>query len=133
MVYTLGQAAVATGKSKTAIANAIKKGRISAVKDEIGQYTIDPAELHRVYPPVTVQNRSKVDDTRPLVDPEVDRLKSALASIERERDLLADGLAEARRDRDEWRDQAKALQQKLLPAPAPATRRWWPFGRRDDD
>lgn len=67
MGYTLGQAAKATGKTKTTIAKAIAKGRLSAQKDDIGQYVIDPSELHRVYP-VLVKNTSKVDDTRLSVD-----------------------------------------------------------------
>jgi excisionase family DNA binding protein len=50
--YTLGQAAKATGLSKPTISEAISKGRISAQKDESGRYQIDPAELHRVYPPL---------------------------------------------------------------------------------
>jgi excisionase family DNA binding protein len=52
MPYTLGQAAKATGLSKPTISEAIKKGRISAQKNESGSFEIDPAELHRVYPPV---------------------------------------------------------------------------------
>jgi hypothetical protein len=53
MLYTLGQAAKATGLSKPTISDAIKKGRISARKNESGSFEIDPAELHRVYPPVS--------------------------------------------------------------------------------
>lgn len=49
MVYTLGQAAKATGKGKSTILKAIKSGRISAKKSDIGDWEIDPAELHRVY------------------------------------------------------------------------------------
>jgi hypothetical protein len=49
-MYTLGQAARATGKAKVTLARAIKSGRLSAAKSENGSYTIDPAELHRVYP-----------------------------------------------------------------------------------
>jgi hypothetical protein len=52
MPYTLGQAAKATGLSKPTISEAIKKGKISARKNESGSFEIDPAELHRVYPPV---------------------------------------------------------------------------------
>ena len=49
MQYTLEQAAKTTGKSKTIIQRAIKAGKIYAhFKD--GQYSIDPAELHRVFP-----------------------------------------------------------------------------------
>ncbi|EPJ43036.1 MAG: hypothetical protein OFPII_43890 [Osedax symbiont Rs1] len=50
--YTLGTASKATGKTKTTISNAIKKGRISAVKNDLGHYQIDVSELHRVFPPI---------------------------------------------------------------------------------
>ena len=59
MVYTLGQAAKATGKSKTTIKNALDKGRISGHKADDGSWSIDPAELHRVYPPVSYEQDSK--------------------------------------------------------------------------
>ena len=57
MAYTLGQAAKATGLSKPTLSDAIKKGRISASKDDFGRYQIDPAELHRVYPPLPTSIR----------------------------------------------------------------------------
>ena len=53
MPYTLGQAAKATGKNKATIFQAIKSGKLSAIKDDLGRYAIDPAELHRLYPPVS--------------------------------------------------------------------------------
>jgi uncharacterized coiled-coil protein SlyX len=49
-MYTLGQAARATGKAKVTLARAVKDGRISASRGEDGTYRIDPAELERVYP-----------------------------------------------------------------------------------
>lgn len=58
MPYTLGQAAKATGKSKSTLQVAIKKGRVSATQNETGQYQIDPAELHRVYPPISQTDRT---------------------------------------------------------------------------
>src|SRR6516225_3238545 len=51
MGYTLGQAAKAVGMSKTSILRSIKAGKISAGRDEFGQWSIEPCELHRVYPP----------------------------------------------------------------------------------
>ena len=53
MSYTLGQAAKAVGMSKTSILRSIKAGRISAGRDEFGQWAIEPCELHRVYPALT--------------------------------------------------------------------------------
>jgi hypothetical protein len=52
MSYTLGTAAKATGKDRATISRAIKKGRISAAKNDSGEWQIDPSELHRVYPPL---------------------------------------------------------------------------------
>ena len=51
-MYSLKQAAEAAGRGKPAILKAIKSGRVSAKKNDLGQWQIDPAELHRVYPPV---------------------------------------------------------------------------------
>jgi len=49
-IESLSEAARLTGKSRTTIQRAIKSGKISAPKDEDGNYSIDPAELNRVYP-----------------------------------------------------------------------------------
>jgi hypothetical protein len=51
--YTLGQAAKAVGMSKTSILRSIKAGRISAGRDEFGQWAIESCELRRVYPALT--------------------------------------------------------------------------------
>ena len=56
MGYTLGAAARACGMSKTSILRSIKAGRISAGRDEFGQWAIKPCELHRVYPALTDHN-----------------------------------------------------------------------------
>ena len=56
MSYTLGQAARATGKSKPTIARAIQTGKVSAARGDDGNYEIDPAELHRVYPVIGKTN-----------------------------------------------------------------------------
>jgi hypothetical protein len=50
MSYTLGSAARATGKSKATIHRAIKTGRLSATRTPTGGWSIDAAELQRVFP-----------------------------------------------------------------------------------
>jgi hypothetical protein len=50
VTYTLGTASIACGVSKSTIHRAIKSGKISAQKHPDGSYTIDPSELHRVFP-----------------------------------------------------------------------------------
>lgn len=123
MRYTLGQAANATGKGKTTIQRAVKKGLISAEKTETGEYRIDPSELHRVFPikkPVTVSRNAVWNDQRPHGDPAelAARLKGLEEMLIREREALD----EVRADRDAWKQQATAL----LSGP-PKKRRWWPW------
>lgn len=112
MVYTLGEAAKATGKSKATISKAIKSGRISAKKDDSGTFHIDPSELHRVYPPTvsnehreTLTNNNRATDT----DGNIRELQARLdAAHERLSDKDA-VIADLREDRDRWRNQATAL------------------------
>ncbi len=51
-MYTIATAAAAVGRIKTAILRAIKAGKISVAKYGNGEWQIDPAELHRIYPPL---------------------------------------------------------------------------------
>jgi len=59
MKHTLGTAAKACGVARTTILRAIKSGKISAAKDEMGSYAIEPAELHRVFPPVAAEQTTE--------------------------------------------------------------------------
>lgn len=63
-MYTLGQAAKATGKSKSTILKAIKSGRISGRKNDIGDWEIEPVELHRVYELVSENGSPEHQSTR---------------------------------------------------------------------
>src|SRR5271169_263430 len=58
MSYSLAQAAAATGLNKTTLLRSIKSGRLTGTKDALGQWQIDPAELHRVYPPNIAQRHA---------------------------------------------------------------------------
>lgn len=59
MKHTLGTAAKACGVARTTILRAIKSGRISASKDDKGNYAIDPSELHRAFPPVAAEQSAE--------------------------------------------------------------------------
>jgi excisionase family DNA binding protein len=48
---SLREAAEQTGVSKSTIFRAIQSGRMSAARNDDGNFAIDPAELFRVYPP----------------------------------------------------------------------------------
>ncbi len=115
MSYTLGDAAKAVGKSKTTLHRAIKSGRISAKKSEDGSYSIDPSELHRVFPPVTAVTPTDTfqrnDTEQPSNTLGTLRIQLELQEKEREREraLLQETIADLREDRDKWRQQATAL------------------------
>lgn len=122
--------------SKAALSKAIKQGRISARRKEgrnDGALEIDPAELHRVYPPVDTKpatsehertQETLSENTR--LQAKVDALGELLEQVKTERDDL-------RKDRDHWRQQATNLltyqpanQNPQLRQEAPAKRRAWP-------
>lgn len=115
MNYTLGAAAKATGKSKTTIQRAVSKGLISATKEKNGRYSIDPSELHRVFPMVSSETASKtikVEALRPHDDTVIQvKLEAMEAMLEREREALT----EMRSDRDAWKQQATAILEDKRP------------------
>jgi len=101
-VYNLASAAAATGVNRSTVLRAIKAGRLSAQRDETGGWQIDPAELHRVFPPLPAPATG--------------------SSATAQRDAMADALvaelrtviADLRQDRDRWRE-AFERQQRALP------------------
>lgn len=105
MLYTLGQASKAVGKAKGTIKNAIDKGRISASRNDAGEYQIDPSELHRVYPLLTEQ--SNLNAVTPPNSPALNT--SEIRALEDKVRMLETALDDARQDRDEWRKQAQQL------------------------
>jgi hypothetical protein len=122
-MYTLGTAATAAGLSKSTIHRAIKAGRISATKNDTGDWSIDPAELHRVFPPVTDEPVPLERDATPKLEAMVAKLEAEITALKGVSDLLRSQLVDVRTDRDAWREQAARL---ALPAPEVEPRRpWW--------
>ncbi len=134
MAYSLKQAAEATGKTRPTILRAIQKGKISAVRHEVtGAWQIDPAELHRIYPPIHQSDEHERET--------VQRNNSAMTEVHLLRERIADKdamIAELKEDRDQWREQAQRLaltdQRAIItpppvhteaPASAEKPRRWW--------
>lgn len=111
MAYTLGEAAKAVGKSKATISKALKTGKITGQKNEDGSYTIDPSELHRVYPPTpseTVQGERNETPSEPGVN------HSELIELRVKLQAAQERIADLQEDRDHWRQQAN----RLLSSPA---------------
>src|SRR4051812_36933820 len=124
MVYSLREAAAAAGKGKPAILKAIQSGKISAKKDEFGAWQIEPAELHRVYPPVSRETVSEPGSKKPeetignskgnrLLEQEIQFLREKLTDLQRtkddERGNLSERIEELQRDRHDLRDERDRL------------------------
>jgi hypothetical protein len=126
-MYNLVTAAAATGVSKSTIFRSIKAGRLSAQRTETGGWDIDPAELHRVFPPLPAPAGTG-EQARAERDAMADTLVTELRAV----------ISDLRADRDHWRDLAHS-QQKLLARPEErgatgsdpiaARRAWWPWRR----
>lgn len=113
MKLSANEAAKRTGKSVPTITRAIKSGKISAEKSGSGGYLIDPAELFRVFPAIAKPNAA----TPPILESETPRLApSETRPLQEKIASLETALADAKAERDEWRDQAKRLAM-ALPAP----------------
>jgi hypothetical protein len=106
MPYTLGQAAKATGKSKNTLTRAIRSGKLSGQRQADGSYTIDPAELHRVYPPV-----SEAGVAGHPMDPVT--LQAQCQLLEREREVLLATLADLRQRLDAADSERRTAQERL--------------------
>jgi excisionase family DNA binding protein len=154
---SLREAAEQTGVSKSTVFRAIRAGKLSAGRDEGGNFEIDPAELFRVFPPKSAsspddqpaRHGSAAAGTRAegqhATDSEAVELRVRNASLEAEIRGLRDMAEELRRARDKWEQQAERAM-LLLAAPKPAEpmpasvpvgndetpvarRGWWPFRR----
>ena len=121
---SLSQAAKLTGKSKSTINRAIKTGKLSATRHDDGSYSIDPAELSRVFN-MEPHEGSKRSDAEPDGTRLLERLEALEAMLNREREISAD----LKEDRDRWRQQATALLTDQRPTTA-AVVRWWRWRRR---
>lgn len=120
-MLSLGEAARYAGVSKTTIHRAIKSGRLSAQRNDDGTYSIDPAEVFRVFP---ASKRSETVTSEQSVTPPVPTITASEAALLRER------IAELQADRDAWRAQAERLllNPPLSPASAPRPS-WLPWRR----
>jgi hypothetical protein len=104
-MYSLKEAAEACGRGKPAILKAIQKGRISAQKNPLGEWVIDPSELHRVYPPVVRGNTgvgSAIEQQETGRETqEMEALKRENALLREQSELLKDERQDLRRRLDE--------------------------------
>lgn len=88
----------------------IKAGKITDTKDEHGEWHVEPAELHRVYPPVA--DAAVSTDAMPRYvagDAAAFAMVQRAAQAEERLSELKAILEDMRSDRYAWRDQAQAI------------------------
>lgn len=103
MGIPLSEASQHVGKAKQTIIKAIRSGRISAEKDENGEWRVEPVELFRVWPAV---NRL-TGNTR--VEIHGGSLQSPHPVDGELVTSLREQIADLREDRDRWRSMAEKL------------------------
>jgi len=119
MHHTLGTAAAATGLNKSTILRAIKAGKISAARNEHGEWQIDPAELHRVYPPVALTDAEQASEQPYAPAAQRDRTDELVAELRARLDDMRNERDRARTDAETWRAAfERELAQRALPAPS---------------
>jgi chromosome segregation ATPase len=145
MAYTAGEAARATGLNVATISRAIKSGKISALKSESGAWKIEPAELHRVFPPLAMQglqqdalqeNATQMQGQKERPDnnlqAEIAVLRERISAQERLLEDRAGQIDDLRGRLDQEAEERRKLTMMLAApkeASPPAKRGWWPWSR----
>ena len=144
MPHTLRQAAKAVGKDRTTLLRAVLSGRLSATREAAtGAWLIEPAELHRLYPPLVGTGgsethfpvRTGVRSTAALA--EIRELQIRLEAAEGGNKLRDEMIADLRQQRDREAGERRQAQAQLAEIQArltalltdqrmvPARRSWW--------
>mgnify|MGYP001348032171 FL=1 len=116
MSYTLGEAAIACGKSKSTLSKAIKSGKISAFKNDNGAFEIEPSELFRLYPPTpppieqnTIETVGVEQKETPKNTNNIEMLEAKLQMANERIDELKSDKEKLEIDKEQWRQQATNL------------------------
>ena len=153
--FSLREAAEQTQTSKSTIFRAIKAGRLSAARDDDGNFAIDPSELFRVYPPkadatvpAQAEKRAEGQGAPPFETSEATELRIRNAQLEAQVNALREILEmekqravrevaraeELKAERDRWAAALEASQRQIThltdkAAALEKPRGWWPFRR----
>ena len=144
LAITLAQAAEATGRNRSTILRGIRRGTVSATRDQRTQaWMVDPSELFRVFPPVAAQVAAQgtLGNAQPYTGDGTTEMRVLAARLDAAEARIADRdqlISEQRSMIDDMRRRldAEAEERRRLTAiladqraaPAPI-RRWWRFGR----
>jgi predicted site-specific integrase-resolvase len=125
MTYSLAAAAAATGTDESTILKSIEDGKISATKDEHGDWRIESAELYRLYPPSTkLSSDSEAARSAAPARDAMDLEGQIAALIKQAGDRLREQLDDVQHGRpDASRDQPQAPQRPT--SEKPERHPWW--------
>src|SRR3954451_16077405 len=99
-------AARLAGKDRSTILRALESGRLSATKDDRGQWLIDPAELERVYGQLHLPDAEEEASGQ---DAYVIQVASLTKEVELLREMLADARVTNERDRRSFNEERTFL------------------------
>jgi excisionase family DNA binding protein len=124
MPLTLAEAAEATGLNRSTILRSIKSGKISGQRDASGAWSVEPSELHRIFPPLSAQAMPNALRQDAQADALVSELRAQLAEMRAQRDDL-------KAQRDAWQGIAERLSlgTPKPPQPEPKPLTWWQWLR----
>ena len=145
LAITLAQAAEATGRNRSTILRGIRRGTVSATRDQRTQaWMVDPSELFRVFPPAAAQGSAQAalgNAAQPYTGDGTTEMRVLAARLDAAEARIADRdelISEQRSMIDDMRRRldAEAEERRRLTAiladqraaPAPS-RRWWPWRR----
>jgi hypothetical protein len=126
MPHTLRAAAKVTGRDRTTIMRAIRAGKLSATRDAAtGAWLIEPAELHRLYPPDEAAQAGAGSDAQLRTSDPPGETLAELREVRARLDDALDQIQDLRRQRDRAQEQLTAL----LADQRPRRRAWWRWRR----
>src|SRR3954451_11510693 len=134
-MLSLREAAELAGTSKSSILRAVKTGRLSATRNDQGEFKVDPAEVARVYDKGTASHRGRravvnqgdANHSASMDQGEPSQVAALAAEIKVLRELITrldQDKTDLMRQRDGWQGQAERL--ALAP---PSKRSWWSWRR----
>lgn len=135
-MLTLGEASKACNITKSGISKAIKSGRISAIKNELGEYEIDPSELFRVYQPKAVNSQPNISSAQQeTLNKDIglqgvfDALRELLEQVKNERDDLRRRLDNEEEERRQTAAEVRRLTLLITHQPETKAKQkklpWW--------
>ena len=123
MKFTLAQAAIETGKDRSTLYRAIKKGKLSGELQEDKSYLIDSSELFRAYNKKTNDDATQQSAQGQLQQPAqaelIDALRSQIEQFKEQAQRDREQIEREQSQADHWRNQAAMLLTHQQPIETP--------------